>query len=236
MAGIFVLGESVNGISSAPRAQYNFDLDKAEWQDLINMKGYIAREELKWEQSQGNLKAGILTFNNSSVPRRHGEEFTKAKLGDNLLYSNPQTDIYQLTLDAERMFRAIFHKYLKSRSGTFISANTWTKDRVATVPTPNMEFKYGQELLFYNETNYAKFLEFGTTRNRAFRVFLLLVGRLKRLYGKTFYIERTVVSDVGTPKSGFETNAHYYFARWETARPGIRIRLRHEGDTTIGKT
>ena len=99
-----------------------------------------------------------------------------------------------------------------------------------------MSFEYGDELLFFNNMPYAKFLEFGTGKMKAKRIFMLLVGRLKRIYGKTFYIERTVVSDVNRARGAFPTNAHFYYERWETAKPGIRVRLRHEGNTTIGKT
>jgi len=106
-----ILGEEFGSSSH----EYDFSLVDAEIQDLVNMTAYVARAELENEQSEGNLKEAVLTFNRGSTPKPHGSEY-QAKLGTSFVYTQPTQNIYELTRFAEQQFDQIVDKKIIPRS------------------------------------------------------------------------------------------------------------------------
>jgi len=233
--GVKVLGEKVDGVPRPPRSQYDFSLDRAEVQDLINQVAFISRSELAYEQRRKNLKNAALTFNKGYSPRKHGSEY-QAKLGTSFQYTQPNKDIYEVTRAAQNMFEILVSSLITPHTRRYEDGNEWALNGKKIIPNPNMVLNYGDNLVIFNKVPYAKFVEFKETRNwrKGHRIFLLLQHRLRRRFGKEYIINRVVVDNTKKAKKEYATPAHFYFDRWETAMPGIAIFARKNHTTKIG--
>ncbi|MCU7837072.1 MAG: hypothetical protein KZQ83_17735 [gamma proteobacterium symbiont of Taylorina sp.] len=212
-----ILGETVSGLNSR-RTEYDFSLVDAEIQDLVNMVAYTSRTELEREQSEGNLKESVLTFNKGMTPKIHGSEY-KAKLGTSFAYTQPNKTIYELTRYAEQIFDQIVDAKITPRSHRYENSNSWVKNGIKIIPSEDMSLYYGEQLILFNKTHYAKYLEFKKTQNhnKGIGIFWVLAGRIKREFGRFYYIERVVV----------DGGADRY--------PGVSIKPRKQYSTKIGK-
>jgi len=211
-----------------------------EIDDLTAIQVTVAKEELAYENSQGDLlEHNVFVDNRPNVP------IQEVKFGGRIEY-NAVSALADVMIFIEHEIRLMIQKEDLIKTGDYMRSMEWKRNGKSVTQTGVPILDKGDQLVVHSTVNYAKYLEFGfnSKGRNPFKgkfIFRKVAAKARIRFGRAFIFEHKLLQTTEIPpkyvrgpvlrgrskgRTVTKFTKDYYKRRWAVSFPGIKITQR----------